>query len=128
MPIGSNQAISSAIVVVVSLISLSSPPMIPPMPIGRVVGVADQQVVGGERALDSVERDHRLAFGREADAEAPAAERVEVVGVVRLVELEHHVVADVDDVVDRAHAGCREAAGDPVGRRGDVHAADARCW
>ena len=46
----------------------------------------------------------RLAVAGAAHAEAAAAQRVEVVGVVRLAELEHHVVADVDDVVDRAHA------------------------
>ena len=59
-------------------------------------------------------------------AEPFAAQRVEIVGVVRLVELEHHVVADVDDVVDRAHAGRCEALTDPLRRRADVHTADHR--
>ena len=39
-----------------------------------VVGVADQQVVGRERALDAVEGHQRLAVGGPADAEAAAAQ------------------------------------------------------
>ena len=87
----------------------------------HVVGVADQQVVGRERALGAVERRDRLAVAAQPDAEAAAPERVEIVCVVRLVELEHHVVADVDDVADRAHAGGGQPAGHPrraTGRRG----------
>ena len=53
MPIGSNQAISSAIVVVASLISLSSPPMIPPMPIGVSLASQISRSSVGERALDA---------------------------------------------------------------------------
>ena len=47
----------------------------------------------------------------------PPGELGEVVGVVRLAELEHHVVRDVDDVVDRAHAGTRQPLGHPRRRR-----------
>ena len=50
-----------------SEISQSAPPMTPAMPTGAVVAVADQQVVGGERALDVVERVERLAVGGPAD-------------------------------------------------------------
>ena len=88
-----------------------------------VVGVADQEIVGGERLHIAVERRHRLAGGRQPDPKPPpvrvGTERGEVVGVVRLVELEHHVVADVDDVADRSHPGRREAALHPNGRRAD---------
>ena len=41
----------------------------------RVGGVADQQIVGGQRPLDTVERHHRLAVDGAADAEPAAAER-----------------------------------------------------
>ena len=116
-PIGSNQAISSATVVVV-VGDLGVGAAHHPGDADRaIVGVADQQVVGGSvRSTPS-----SVVIGspspRQADAEAAAAERGQVVGVVRLAELEHHVVADVDDVVDRAHAGGGQAARHP--RRGD---------
>ena len=84
-----------------------------------VLGVADEQVVAGQRALGVVERGQRLAGLRHADAEPATSKRLEVVRVVRLAQLEHHVVADVDDVVDRAHAGSAEPFGHPWRRRPD---------
>ena len=89
-----------------------------------VVGVADQQVGRGQAAGDVVERRDLLAVAGPPDAEAAAAQRRQVVGVVGLAELEHHVVADVDDVVDRAHPGRGEALGHPRRRRPDGDAAD----
>ncbi len=88
-----------------------------------VVGVADQEVVGGERLHASVERRHRLSRGCHPDAKTSPlrirAERREVVRVIRLVELEHHVVADIHDVVDGTHAGRAEASLHPRRRRTD---------
>ena len=89
---------------------------------GAILGVADQQVVGDERALHPVEREHGLAGDGPPDAEASAAERVEVVGVVGLVELQHHVVRHVDHVVDGAHAGPGQPLGHQRGRRADLDA------
>ena len=116
---------SSTMSVVASVTSVSSAAHDPGDADRAVVGVADQQVVGGERALDAVERRHRLAVVGEAHAEAAAAERVEVERVVRLVELEHHVVGDVDDVADRPHPGARSAAAAiHCGRRAERDARD----
>ena len=92
----------------------------------NIVRVADEQVVRREGAVLSVERGEALALVRQTDAESAAAERVEVVGVVGLVEFEHHVVADVDDVADRTHAGRGEALGHPVGRWLHLDAGDHR--
>ena len=89
-----------------------------------VVAVADQDVGRRHLALDPVERDDLLAVTCLADAEATALELREVVRVVRLPELEHHVVRDVDDVVDRAHARARQPVGHPGGRLGHPHAGD----
>ena len=114
IPNGSNQAISNAMVVVESLISLSRPPMIPPTPIGVSLASQINRSSVVKRALDTVERDHRLAVGRAAHPETAAAQRVEVVRVVGLVELEHDVVADVDDVVDRTHSRGSQTMCDPV--------------
>ena len=47
--------------------------MIPAMPIGVVVGVADEQVVGRERALDVVEGHERLAVAARRTRKPPPA-------------------------------------------------------
>src|SRR4029079_7824278 len=90
-----------------------------------IVAVADQQISGGEYALLTVEGGDPLTFGRVADAE-PTGERGEVVRVVRLGEFEHHVVAHVDHVVDRAHPGGGQPTRHPVGRGGDGDPRDDR--
>ena len=108
-----------------SLISVSAPPMIPPMPIGRSSASQISRSSGVSERVDVVERRDLLAVAGAPDAEAVAAQRRQVVGVVGLAELEHHVVADVDDVVDRAHAGRGQALGHPRRRRADRHAVDA---
>ena len=91
---------------------------------GHIVGIADQQVVGRQRSFDIVERDHRFTVASETNAEASAAQSVEVIRVVWLIQFEHHVVADVDHVVDRPHACGGESASDPVRRRLHHDAAD----
>ena len=85
----------------------------PRQPDRHVVGVADEQLVGRQRARHPVERGELLAILGDAHADPAATEGGEVVGVVRLVELEHHVVADVDDVVDRPLPDRRQPGGHP---------------
>ena len=70
----------------------------------RPAGIGDQERVGVQRPLDVIERLEPLARGRASDDElrpslgtAVGVERMD-----RLAELEHDVVADVDDVADRA--------------------------
>ncbi len=87
----------------------------------RAVGVLDHDHLRVERALDVVERDHRLAVARVADVELAAGDVVEVEGVRRLPGEQHHVVGDVDDVVDRPLAGGRQARLQPQRRRRDRH-------
>ena len=84
-----------------------------------VVRVTDEKVVGREAALDAVEGDQRLAVASSTHAQTAATHEREVVRMRRLPELEHHVVRHVDDVVDRAHAEQRQAAGDARRRRPD---------
>ena len=50
-----------------------------------------------------------------ADDQRPSAEAIEIEGVHRLADLEHHVVGDVDDDVDRPHAGRLETLCQPGG-------------
>ena len=94
-----------------SCTSASRPPMIPAIACGRRFGVAHEQILGGERALDPVERGHPLAVVREPHHESPARQPVQVERVQRLAPLEQHVVGDVDDVRDRPHAGERRGGG-----------------
>ena len=90
------------------------------------LGVGDDEHVLVERALDAVERLQRLAGGRAPDHEPAAAEPRQVERVHRLAHLQHHVVGDVDDVVDGADAGGFEALGEPGGRGPDAHVEDLR--
>ena len=90
-----------------------------------VVRVADDEILGGEGALDPVERRETLTVGREAHADPAPAEPVEIEGVQRLVALEQHVVRHVDDVRDRPHAREGEAPGHPRGRLPHRHLGNA---
>ncbi len=74
------------------------------------VAVADQHRVLVEGPLDAVERRHLLPRLRGADDQRTVRDLVEVEGVQRLRRHQHHVVGDVDDVVDRPHARHRSAA------------------
>ncbi len=84
---------------------------------GGAIAVGDQHHLLVERAQLAVERAHGLARPGSADGQLVASDAVEVEGVQRLPGLEHRVVGDVDDVRDRALAGCHQAGLQP-GRRG----------
>ena len=58
---------------------------------------------------------------RPAHDEPPAGDAVEVEGVQRAADEQHHVVGDVDDVVDRALPGGHQARLEPRRRRADRH-------
>ena len=68
-----------------------------------------------ERALLAVERDDLLAR-RGTTHDDAAAQRIEVVPVDRLAELEHDVVRDVDEQRDRSDAGELQPRDHPCGR------------
>src|SRR4029079_16187471 len=94
----------------------------------RAAGVRDEERVRVERSLNVVERLDLLARLRAPDDQTVAAVGPRrdprcVVRVDRLAELEHHVVARVDDVADRADAGGAEAHLDAIRRRPDRDAA-----
>ena len=75
-----------------------------------LLGVGDDEHVGVERALDVVEGRHLLARRGAAHDDLRAAQLLGVERVQRLTGEQHHVVGDVDDVVDRAHARSARAA------------------
>ena len=93
--------------------------MIPAMPCGPSASAITQHV--GRRARAPGRRAcaaSRPARARRAISSAPRIARV-VVGVQRAAEVVHHVVRDVDDVRDRAHAGRLQARLEPQRRRAD---------
>ncbi len=87
----------------------------------RPIAVRDDEHVSRERPRLLVERRQRLAGTRGADAERRTRQGGEIERVQRMPQLEQHVVGDVDDVADRADAGCGEPFGKPGGRWTDAH-------
>ena len=91
----------------------------------RAAVVGDQQRVVAQLAILAVERGQALPLAREAyDDRAPQPVGVE--GVQRVAELEHDVVRDVDDVVDRALPGGLQPLLHPARRGPDADALDDR--
>ena len=71
----------------------------------RLRRVRDQQVVGGQFPVHPVQGGELLALSRAPDHHVVVGDRVQVKGVQRLVEFQHHVVGDVDHVVDGPQPG-----------------------
>ncbi len=68
------------------------------------VTVADQGNGGIQRALDAVERFHFFARLGLANHDAVIAHKIVVVGMQGMPQFQHHVVGNVDHVVDAGHA------------------------
>ena len=85
----------------------------------RLFGVADAEHILAQRARVAVERCDALARSCAADADLAVLHAGEIKGVHRLAVLEHDVVRDVDNVVDRAHAGGADPFAHPCRRGGD---------
>ena len=99
---GSKNALSSTMVFVRSLTSDRPPPITPATACAAPVG--NDQHVGIECAIGTVERLDALAGRRAANADFSAGDFLEVERVHRLPQLEQHVIGDVDDVVDGPYA------------------------
>ena len=92
----------------------------------RAVTVGNDEHALVERARLSVERHERLARPRAAHADFGPRQQTGVERMCRMPDLEHHVVGDVDDVVDGAHAGCLEPVGQPGRRWADADVCDGQ--
>src|SRR5438552_9182460 len=92
----------------------------------RMLGVGDHERSLRKHAVDAIERPQRFPAPRLARDEHAAPQLALVVRVQGLAELEHDVVGDVDDVVDRTHAGPDEAGLHPFGRWADANAREQR--
>ena len=85
--------------------------------------VGDDEVFGEKGVFLAVEREDLFAFLGAADGDA-ALEFIEVKGVQALAHLHHHIVGDIDDVVDGAEADAFEAGFQPSWAGADFDAFD----
>ncbi len=91
----------------------------------RPFGVADDERLSVQAALVAVQGgDEGLVASGPTDNDTAAAQGGEVKGVQRLAGFEHHVVGDVDDIVDRPHAHGAQPLLQPLRRRADGDLAD----
>ncbi len=75
-----------------------------------VLGVGDDDGVRIDPAHLAVEALHRFVGFPSAHDDGIAVQSIEIEGVQRMAEGDHHVVGGVDDVVDWAEAGFFETA------------------
>ena len=90
----------------------------------RVLSVGDDEHTGGKGALFFVEGGDFFALGSVTDDDLAVGEFSGVEGVHGLAVFEHHVVSDIDDVVDRTEPDGGETLLHPVGGRLDGDAGD----
>ena len=90
----------------------------------RTVGVAHHRHVRAERAHLPVERGDPLTRPRAPHHDPPPGHLIVVEGVQRLAQLPHHVVRDVDQVIDRTEAHGAQPLGEPWRRGPDRQAGD----
>src|SRR5438477_323476 len=84
----------------------------------------DLTPVSPAAALAAVDDGDLLHFARATDDDPPAFYFVKVKRVQRLAQLEHHIVGDVDDIIDRAQADGFEPPPHPVGAWSDANISD----
>ena len=90
-------------------------------------GVRDDQHLGSEHALLAVERREFFSRDGATNDDLSAAKFTRVEGVQRMTGFEHHIVADVDDVIDRTEADGGEARLEPRGARANLNAGNNVC-
>ena len=86
--------------------------------------IGNDQVVVGQLAHVAVQGGELLALLGPADDDLSALHIAVVKGVHGLAVFQHHVVGDVHDVVDGAHAGGAQPLPHPLGGGADLHVAD----
>ena len=86
----------------------------------RLVLVADAEHIRRKLALVAVKRLNGLALVRGAHDDVAALDAAEVKSVHRLTVLEHDVVGNINDVVDRAHAAVAQSLAHPARGRRDL--------
>src|SRR5690606_17310806 len=85
----------------------------------RMFGVCDDKHVLVQGALHAVKGDDRFAGLSPPYNDLWSFDQGEVKSMQRLASLKHHKVGDVDDVIDRTHAGSTQVPLHPPRRRPD---------
>ena len=123
MAAGLNQALSSRMLVV-AVGDLGVEPAHDAGQGHRPGAIADDQVIGGKRALLLIKGGEQLALACPADDDPAPVQPVAVEGVQRVAELHHDQVGDVDHVVDGTHPDGIQPLDKPSRRRCDRAADD----
>ena len=92
----------------------------------RARGVGNHQHVVRQRACGAVQRGDGFAGASAADPQLAAAEEVEVEGVHGMARLDHDVIGDVHEVVDRTDVRRLETRRHPGGGGSDGDACERR--
>ena len=86
--------------------------------------IADQQIGAGQGMILAVQRAQRFAILGGAYDDLAAAHLVQIKGVHGMAGFQHHIVGDIYNVIDGAHAGGVEHLPQPHGRGRDAHVFD----
>ena len=86
--------------------------------------IADQQISAGQGMILAVQRAQRFAILGGAHDDLAAAHLVQIKGVHGMAGFQHHIVGDIYNVIDGAHAGGVEHLPQPHGRGRDAHVFD----
>ena len=73
------------------------------------------------RALLSVQGDKLLPVHSAVNHNLPLLDPVQIIRVHRLAVLSHHIVCDIDEIIDRADSVRRERSLHPLRRRREVY-------
>ena len=86
--------------------------------------ISDKQHIGLQFAFYAIEGDYLLTRPGTAHNNMMMTHQIVVKTVQRLAELQHDVVGDIDDVIDRSHACRQQSPPHPFKRRTDLDVAD----
>ena len=86
--------------------------------------VANAQIVTGQIVFLAVESNNAFTGCCTTDDDFAALKVADIEGMKRYTMFQHHIVCDVDQVIDRADADCIQCFFHPFGRFADFDAAD----
>ncbi len=90
----------------------------------RLLRIGDDQILGRELAVHTVQRLQRLACAGAADDDRAALEQIKIEGVRRMPKFVQGIVGRVGGVVDRTRAQQFQPLHDQLRRRTDLHVAN----
>ena len=92
----------------------------------RRLRIRDSEHIGRKLLFVAVDHHHLLALPGASHDDLASAQLLEIESVQRLAQLQHHVVRDIDDDVDRAHPAGDKPLLHPARRFSHPHVLDQR--